>query len=72
LSRAIGWTNLPGKKGSSGFAMSCGDLWWIPGFVGIVVGLQWYLPRFAERIFVRKMWRNCGEWVAECGDKMVL
>jgi hypothetical protein len=40
-----------GENGSSGFVVSFIALWWIPGFVAIVAGFYWYLPRFVERIF---------------------
>jgi hypothetical protein len=39
----------------------CGVLWWIFGFVGIVLWFVWHLPGFAESIFVRKTWIDCGE-----------
>lgn len=41
--------------------MSCGSLWWIFGFVRVVIGLYWHLPGFAESILVRKTWRDRGE-----------
>ena len=51
LSRLLVRPICCGENQSSGFVVSCGALWWIPGFVGIVAGFQGFLPRFAERIF---------------------
>jgi hypothetical protein len=58
-----------GKNRSSGFVVGCGALWLIFGFVGIVARLYWHLPGFAERIFVRKTWIDCGELCGGCGHR---
>ena len=50
----------------------CGELWWIFGFIGIVLGLYWHLRGFSASILVRMTWIDCGEFVAECGHKMVV
>ena len=54
-------TNRLWKKRSSGFVVNCGVLWWNFGSVGIVLHLYLYLPGFAEPVFARKTWIDCGE-----------
>jgi hypothetical protein len=41
--------------------VSCGALWLIFGFVGIVLRLYWHLPGLAVPLFARKTWTDCGE-----------